>query len=496
MELKYKLLAVVSTLALSTWAYNDLIGNESSQKALQDQIDLLTINEKMAMDSSIQSDPSGIIVANPESARNRPTALPITALKTTLVPQGTTYSQPAIAPVLSHNSQAMPRSQIVPQKIEPITLEEAVYAAIDGSEESLRILQQYFDRSAGQQDRITHLASAVLSGLGASGLVENDHNLQDAAARVIDAAARSATSAYSMPFASISDFGLSFGDTGWDFGPVQKIPHRGFIRITPASGSIDGSGLVALQASKENDFLKDGILNVRAFGIPEVAKGHYRLYVFTTALPSGTKVSHPFGNRFGVNGHQIRVIDTAKTDNPQWAKLSANGVSLVGTEGNKPNSDLMPVSLGFEQKNDVGGWLLTTLIKGDDQTINMKFESDGPSETYIVGVILSPVDISDMEDDLNEQLFAMLQNLAPGGTAATGRVFNNDFTAETLNQFFVTPNTRSALGPNARELDGFGGTSALSNGGGDNGGGDNGGGDNGGGDNGGGDNGGGDNGGG
>ncbi|VAW04616.1 Phage tail protein and peptidase (ACLAME 17), partial [hydrothermal vent metagenome] len=524
MEFKYKLLAVASTMALSTWAYNDLIDNDATEKALQEQIDLLTIDEKSALDDAVDSGIGGIIVEIPADDQ-RQYSLKNEARKSKLVPQGPIYSGPDITASQDDNdilpqktsvsksskNQNVPR--IVPQKPDQITREEAVNAAIDGSEESLKVLQQYFDSSAGQVDKISDLASKLLSDLGKSGLVSNDSSMKDAAARVIDAAARAATSAYTIPYSSVSDFGLSFGDIGWDFGPNKKIPHRGFIRITPTSSNIKGTGLLALEASKENDFLKDGILNVSSFGIPDVDKGNYRLYVFTAPLPSGMMISHPFGNRFGINGHQLRVIDTAKTGNPQWAKLSTNGVSLTGDAGHDENTstpDVEPVSLGFEQSGDVNGWLLTTLVKNTGEPIEMKFEADGDAETYIVGIILSPTDMTDMEEKLNEQLFAMLENLAPGGTDSAGQTFNNDFTAQTFSQFFSNPNTRSGLGPNAQALDGFGSRITLPStpgggggdggdgGGGDGGdggggdGGDGGGGDGGGGDGGGGDGGGGD----
>ncbi len=460
MGLKYKLLAVVSTFALSIWGYNDFIDNSATEKALLDQVDLLTENEVAAVDSTM-----GVIVASPEDTGKNITrpqkfaTRDIIPKKATLIPQGPAFSGSTTAKKLPHTSL------IVPQKTEQITREEAVYAAIDGSEESLKILQHYFDSSAGQSDKITKLASEVLSKLGNSALANNNHSLQDAAARVIDAAARAATSAYTIPYSSISDFGLSFGDLGWDFGPAKKIPHRGFIRITPASGNIEGTGLLALEASKENDFLKDGIINVSAFGIPEMEEGSFRLFVFTAPLPSGVSVSQPFGDRFGVNGNQLRVIDTAKTGSPQWAKLSSNGVSLTGEEGNKEfASATEPIKLGFEQKNDINGWLLTTLVKSGGEPINMRFESDSKLETYIVGIIMSPVDMTEMEELLNEQLFAMLENLAPGGYDTAGRTFNNDFTANIFSQFFNNPNLRSALGPNAQNLDGFGSRISLPSG--------------------------------
>ena len=229
MELKYKLLAVVSTLALSTWAYNDFIDNDAIEKALKDQIDLLTVKEQTDSNNK-----SGIIVAIPEATSGQHTNLTKTR-KTTdfkkndfersgletsghesdndqavLVPQGPTYFK-ATAPLQRPHTPLT-----TPQINKRITQEAAVKAAIDGSENSLRILQKYFDASAGQQEKITDLASGVLQALGNSGLVENSHNLQEAAARVIDAAARAATSAYTIPYSSISDFGLSFGDLGWD----------------------------------------------------------------------------------------------------------------------------------------------------------------------------------------------------------------------------------------------------------------------------------------
>jgi len=180
MEFKYKLLAVVSTLALSTWAYNDLINNETTEQILQDQIDLLTRSEKSALSDSSDAETAPFIVARPENDLRNNRA-EINSENPALVPQGPIYSDPLQAP--SYKKTSVPKnnvtaqqpstSYIVPQRLEEITLEEAVNAAIDGTEESLKILQKYFDSSAGQPHKITDLASKILNGLGAAGLVSN-----------------------------------------------------------------------------------------------------------------------------------------------------------------------------------------------------------------------------------------------------------------------------------------------------------------------------------
>ncbi len=474
---RYRLLAVASTLVFSVWAYNDFPYKFSSGSGPENQT---PEQDPLGLDITASSGDDKIIISstNGSSSDNFDNNIHENGPK--LVPQGNIYSDPSDTHLKNITSSKVKKTSLpsgdftesppftVHNSIKTITTEEALAAALDGTESGLKILQRYFDSSIGQPDKITALASGLLHGLGKSGLAENSHILQEAATRVIEAAARAATSAYTIPYSSLSDFGLSLGDRGWDFGPSKKIPHRGFARITPASSNIEGSRLLALEASKENNFLKDGILNVEAFGIDEVEKGSYRLHIFTAPLPTGKSLSHPFGQRFGVNGNQIRIVDSSQFHSKRWAKLSSNGVSLIGgdeieTEENLGNVE--PVSLGQDEKADTEGWLLTSLVRSTGEPINMRFETDQQLGTYIVGIILSPIDLSNMETELNEQLLAMLENLTPGGTDTGTRVFNNDFTAQTLGQFFNTPNTRSGLGPNARVLDGFGSRITLPSGG-------------------------------
>ncbi|MFC7050158.1 hypothetical protein [Emcibacter nanhaiensis] len=444
MKAKLKLLAAVGTVTLGAWIYYDFVDTDSTREAVKKQVEPFVIVEDGTFEKTVDN-----LLKKPEEKDSEPiapvdkngTVIPIR--KSALIPQGPLYDKEAPSPVFPKDSKA----------VKAITLDDALAAAIDGSDEALQLLQDFFDKKDGVPEEIGERASEMLSALGKMPL--DSAALEQAARRVIDAAARSATSAYAMPFTSLSDFGLTAGDYGWDFGPDGKTPHRGFMRVGPKSNLISGKGLVALEASPENDFIKDGVLNVNKFGTTDVEAGTYRLYVVTTTLPSGGRLAYPFGRKFGFNGNELRVVDVGAGSSKRQAKLTSRGIVLESRPGEMDGeTPLVPVTFGKEGEPE--GWLITSLIQTNGEPVRLSFEKLGNEETYIVSIVISPTSLEEFENQLNEQLLAFLNDVAPaaGGPGHT-RPFGNDFTAKTIAQFFTNPNTRSGLGSNASPVEAF-----------------------------------------
>ena len=324
MELKLKLLAVVGTVALGTWLYTDFIDTDPIRKTLEEQTTPFIIVEDQTFENTVDTlekevtgqdaEPVAPIVSE---GQTRPVK------KSSLTPQGPLFAKPA-----PNQAPAIPE-QITPRHV---TLEEALAAALDGSEDSLRLLQNYFDATSGLPEEISKRVSALLEALGALPLEGSGGALEEAAKRIVDAAARAASSAYVMPYQTLSDFALNREDIAWDFGPDGKIPHRGFMRIGPKSRLVDGKGLVALEAGKENIFLKDGILNVERFGVPEMGEGSFRVFIVTAPLPSGSALAYPFGRKFGFNGNELRMVKASESDH--WlSRNSAKAGFLLQKNG-------------------------------------------------------------------------------------------------------------------------------------------------------------------
>jgi hypothetical protein len=371
---------------------------------------------------------------------------------------------------------------------------KAADGALDGTDEGIADLLDYFDAAGGNETVIAFRAQLLLEALGKdSRAADSLSALQEATKNISEAAFTALWSGYVMPANFQPDFALPPGSIGYDLGAVMlesgeiNPVYDDFIRVPANSNHIEGS---ATDVETSPQLLwGDGVKGLTVFTAP-IPNGTYKVYVLTSS-EAGIDPSVAFGeyNTLRRDG-RLRRIDLRDDQgiSRNWNQQDCGGQDQVRIEQPVYNPDDVPAEQRASdtgarcRKLDADGGLATAEVLLSRQGMSAEIEPEltmvslGPDQTrgkgavyalreevkngqlyvdfhqagvptYVVGIIVVAAD-----DTFGAQMAAMvsdvLETVHPAaGNGAQGPGMATNFAATTLPT--GTPGGGGAGGGNA-----------------------------------------------
>ena len=238
MNLKLKTLAVFGTLAVTLWLMTLFLepAPQPEQKDVAENVDIIVETGDGMLPLSGDNANQENVTSSP--ALDIPTDRPLFGVTPTKS-ETDSPSTPAITPLRA------------------ISQDEALIAALEGGDKGRDVLQSFMDATAGDEKALSKRAGDLLEALGQHPLAQQDLILlQDAAQRIIEAAAKSSASAYLVPFTKHDKFSVpSTVEHAWDLGPKSKKPYTGFSRLSPTDGLLQGTNMQPIEKEKNSHLL-------------------------------------------------------------------------------------------------------------------------------------------------------------------------------------------------------------------------------------------------
>jgi len=282
---------------------------------------------------------------------------------------------------------------------------KAADGALDGTDQGIADLLDYFDAAGGNETIIAFRAQLLLEALGKdSRAVDSLSALQEATTNISEAAFTALWSGYVMPVNFQPDFALPPGSIGYDLGAVMleggeiNPVYDDFIRVPANSNHIEGS---ASDVETGPQLLwGDGVKGLTVFTAP-IPNGTYKVYVLTSS-EAGIDPSVAFGeyNTLRRDG-RLRRIDLRDGDgiSRNWNQQDCGAQDQVRIEQPVYNPDDVPAEqrasdTGIQcRKLDADGGLATAEVLMSRQGISAEIEPEltmvslGPDQTRGKGAV-------------------------------------------------------------------------------------------------------------
>lgn len=295
---------------------------------------------------------------------------------------------------------------------------KAADGALDGTDQGIADLLDYFDAAGGNETIIAFRAQLLLEALGKdSRAADSLTALQEATKNISEAAFTALWSGYVMPTNFQPDFALPPGSIGYDLGAVMlesgeiNPVYDDFIRVPANSNHIEGS---ASDVETSPQLLwGDGVKGLTVFTAP-IPNGTYKVYVLTSS-EGGIDPSVAFGeyNTLRRDG-RLRRIDLRGGDgiSRNWNQQDCGAQDQVQIEQPVYNPDDVPAEQRASdtgpqcRKLDADGGLATAEVLMSRQGISAEIEPEltmvslGPDQTRGKGAVYAL-----REEVKNGQLF-------------------------------------------------------------------------------------------
>lgn len=282
---------------------------------------------------------------------------------------------------------------------------KAADGALDGTDQGIADLLDYFDAAGGNETIIAFRAQLLLEALGKdSRAADSLSALQEATKNISEAAFTALWSGYVMPVNFQPDFALPPGSIGYDLGAVMledgeiNPVYDDFIRVPANSNHIEGS---ASDVETGPQLLwGDGVKGLTVFTAP-IPNGTYKVYVLTSS-EGGIDPSVAFGeyNTLRRDG-RLRRIDLRDGDgmSRNWNQQDCGAQDQVQIEQPVYNPDDVPAEqrasdTGIQcRKLDADGGLATAEVLMSRQGISAEIEPEltmvslGPDQTRGKGAV-------------------------------------------------------------------------------------------------------------
>ncbi|RMF10356.1 MAG: hypothetical protein D6763_05855, partial [Alphaproteobacteria bacterium] len=331
-----------------------------------------------------------------------------------------------------------------------VTLEDAVRGAIVGDYYGLAALRSYFDAALGDVHAVERLAEKIMDALEGSNIRNDYQAMADATRRLTDAVAEALSSGYILPYELAVEEGLPRHARGWDFGAQSRAAPRGFVKISASSAEVKGKSVQVFELDAAQPLFGDGLAGVEGFAAP-LADGLYRVYLLSGRRADGRNPTYPFGDGVRTNGRSIRIVDAAQTFAGAEIRFTTEEVVTFAPPSALESGAFTPRQINYGPDGDEAGLVLATRALVLEGTFLLEFDIPEGAETYIVGIVIEQTDLGDFEEDLEQQIAALLAGTEPASGTGDG-VPSAEDDRSSFTVAFLPPDTSPQAG---RKVPGF-----------------------------------------
>jgi hypothetical protein len=301
--------------------------------------------------------------------------------------------------------------------------------------EGRQALEAYLMAGKPAPQIVAARAALAIGGLAGSGLYSDPADLASAAGNIAAAAQSALCPARVMQAVIPADFVLPTGVSGFDFGPGDAAPAKGFERVAPGDGRLVGANMRGQRPNQAGGLFGNGVAGIRRFTTP-MENGVHRILLLTAASGEEATGESPLGTSILVNGRTIEL-----GDHPASGWLPAALLRDPQAPGKDDRAEELRAAPG-------GGALMVEVeIASGQLEVQLQQPAGSGRSSYLVGILASPIaqgdyigryfeasqQILDTEQclELEEEIVAavadLLEEIAPAAGPQTEQLENELF---------------------------------------------------------------------